>query len=704
MSGNRLANETSPYLLQHAKNPVDWYPWGSEAFERAKLKDKPVFLSIGYSTCHWCHVMAHESFEDPEVARLMNETFVSIKVDREERPDIDRVYMAVAQLLTGRGGWPLSILMTPEKRPFHAATYIPRASRFGTIGMLDLVPRIGHLWAIRRGELLRTADRVAGSLGGSMQSAPGDGPGPEALAQAYGELKEVFDAQHGGFGTAPKFPSPYSIGFLLRYYTRTGDDTALEMAERTLDAMASGGLYDHLGGGFHRYSTDREWRVPHFEKMLYDQALLVIAYSEAYQATQKRKYADVVRKTVEYLLRDMRDTGGGFYSAEDADSEGEEGRFYLWTEEEVRRVLDDREAEVFTAAFGITPEGNYRDEASGVRTGRNILYRTALFENPAGKTGDPDGDNTFIENARQKLFAERSSRLRPHRDEKILADWNGLAAVSLAVAGRVFGEPEYTQASQEAVRFVLKNMRSRNGRLFHTCAEKEARIPAYADDYAFTIWGLLELYETTFETRYLEEAVTLSETFVTHFWDKENGGFFFTADDGEPLFIRTKEFYDSAVPSGNSVAMMNLLRLGRITGDTGYDERAMRLVRANSENIRKAPMAFLSLFLGVDFAHGPTVEVVIAGEKGEEDTKRMIDVLRGEFSPRKVVLLRDPGSRDSGIRDSGIDAIAPWSARMDLVEGCAAAYVCVDYSCRLPTTDPEVLRSALKREGQQNRG
>jgi uncharacterized protein YyaL (SSP411 family) len=700
MSGNRLANETSPYLLQHAKNPVDWYPWGSEAFETAKLKDKPVFLSIGYSTCHWCHVMAHESFEDPEVARLMNETFVSIKVDREERPDIDRVYMTVAQLLTGRGGWPLSILMTPQKRPFYAATYIPKASRFGTIGMLDLVPRIGHLWAFRRGELLQTADRVVGSLGGSMQSAPGDGPGPEALAQAYGELKEVFDAQHGGFGTAPKFPSPYSIGFLLRYYTRSGDDTALEMAERTLDAMASGGLYDHLGGGFHRYSTDREWRVPHFEKMLYDQALLVIAYSEAYQATQKRKYAEVVRKTVEYLLRDMRDTGGGFYSAEDADSEGEEGRFYLWTKEEVRSVLDDREAKAFTAAFGITPEGNYRDEASGARTGRNILYRTAHFENPAGKTGGPDGDNTFIENARQKLFAARSSRLRPHRDEKILADWNGLAAASLAVAGRVFGEPEYTQASQEVVRFVLKNMRSRNGRLFHTYAEKEARIPAYADDYAFTIWGLLELYETTFETRYLEEAVTVSETFVTHFWDKESGGFFFTADDGEPLFIRTKEFYDSAVPSGNSVAMMNLLRLGRITGDTGYDERAMRLVRANSENIRKAPMAFLSLLLSVDFAHGPTIEVVIAGEKGEEDTKRMIDVLRGEFSPRKVVLLRDTGSMDSGIRDSGIDAIAPWSARMDLVEGCAAAYVCVDYSCRLPTIDPEVLRSALKRGGQ----
>ena len=693
MAENRLAHETSPYLLQHAGNPVDWYPWSSEAFEMAKKKDKPIFLSIGYSTCHWCHVMAHESFEDLEVATLMNETFVSIKVDREERPDIDHVYMAVAQLLTGRGGWPLTILMTPDKRPFHAETYIPKSSRFGALGMLDLVPRIGLLWENRRDKLLETAGRVEELLGGSMQSAPGGGGtgsgdrGLELLTQAYEELAQTFDRQHGGFGTAPKFPSPHSIGFLLRYWKRTKDGRALEMAQRSLDAMAGGGLYDHLGGGFHRYSTDREWRVPHFEKMLYDQALLAIAYTEAYQATRKKRYARVVHETLQYLLRDMRDDGGGFYSAEDADSEGEEGRFYLWTEEEVQRILSEQEAGKFSAVFETTHEGNYHDEATGARTGRNILYRAVTPANSGG-------DGVLIERARRKLFSARELRPRPHRDEKIQADWNGLAAASLAVAGRVFGESSYTQAAREAIRFVLQHMRSGSGRLLHIYAGGEARVPAYADDHAFIVWGLLELYETTFETRYIEEAVSLSEMFFTHFWDEENGGFFFTANDSEPLLVRTKEFYDGAIPAGNSVAMMNLLRLGRITGDTDYEERAMRLMRANSDSIRKAPGAYSALFLALGFAMGPAAEVVIAGGKQNEDTKRMIDVLHREFSPHRVVLLRDPGSRDPGI-----DVIAPWSAGMDTVGGHAAAYVCVGYSCRLPTTDPELLRAALKDAG-----
>ena len=692
MSPNRLRYEKSPYLLQHADNPVDWYPWGEEAFERAKALDRPVFLSIGYSTCHWCHVMEHESFEDREVAGLMNKMFVSIKVDREERPDIDQVYMTVSQLLTGRGGWPLTIILTPDKKPFYTATYIPKNSRFGTVGMMDLIPRIGLLWESKREDIAASADRVTDILGHSVPDKGGGDLDGEILKHAFDEMAESFDTEHGGFGTAPKFPSPHNLGFLLRYWKRTDEPDALSIVEKTLDEMQMGGVYDHLGGGFHRYSTDREWRVPHFEKMLYDQALLTIAYIDAYLVTGNEAYALTAKQTLEYLLRDMKDTGGGFYSAEDADSEGEEGKFYLWTEDEVRKLLEEREAEAFVAAYNIEAGGNYLEEATGSRTGRNILYRERSLNDEARDLGASEEElREVLDTAKEKLFRHRQGRVHPHRDDKILTDWNGLAIAALAKAGRALEEPRYTEAAAGAAEFILSEMRTEDGRLLHRYREGEAKVDAYTDDYAFMVWGLLELYESTFEPEYLKEAVTLNEDLIEHFWDTENGGFYFSADDGERLLIRTKEFYDGAIPSGNSVAMMNLLRLGRITGDSKMEDSASEIASSASQSVQKAPRAFTALLSSLDFGLGPTLEVVISGAAAAADTKEMLRAVSGTYAPHDIVLFRDPDGNCSAIDD-----IAPWVKEMGKVDDRAAAYVCEGRTCMLPTTDVGRLLEAIE--------
>ncbi len=680
---NRLKSEKSPYLLQHARNPVDWYPWGSEAFETARREKKPIFLSIGYSTCHWCHVMEHESFEDPQVARLMNEVFVSIKVDREERPDLDNIYMTVCQMMTGSGGWPLTIVMTPDKKPFFAGTYFPKESRHGRIGMLDLIPRIQEIWMKRHDEVTKSADQITTALQQHSRNEPGEELGELTLRAAYERLAQRFDEQHGGFGSAPKFPTPHNLLFLLRYWRRSGNEKALGMVEKTLQAMRRGGIYDHIGFGFHRYSTDPLWLVPHFEKMLYDQALLGMVYTEAYQASGRREYGKTAREIFSYVLRDMRSPEGTFYSAEDADSEGEEGKFYLWAEEEIQQVLSEEEARLVMAAFAVERRGNFNEEATGKRGGTNILHlKRGLHEIGSDLKIPEEQLRARLENARGKLSAAREKRVHPHKDDKILLDWNGLMIAALAKGARVLDEPGYAEAAKGALDFIFKNMRNADGRLLHRYRDGQAALPATVDDYAFLIWGMIELYETTFEVRYLRTALKLNDDLLKHFWDDKAGGFYFTADDAEKLLVRQKDTYDGAIPSGNSAAALNLLRLGRITAKADFEEKAAKIGRAFSKAVKQMPSAYTQLLLAVDFALGPSYEVVIVGKWGADDTKAMIRALRGHFVPNKVVLFRP-----SGEESPDITRLAGYTKYQSSIDGKATAYVCLNYTCKLPTTD-----------------
>ena len=680
---NRLINEVSPYLRQHAHNPVDWYPWGTEAFEKAQKEDKPIFLSIGYSTCHWCHVMAHESFEDPEVARLMNEAFVSVKVDREERPDIDSVYMSICQMMTGGGGWPLSIVMTPDKKPFFAATYIPKETRFGLIGMTELIPRIEELWLSRRGELLGLSNNIATVLQQSSQGTPGEELHERELELAYEQLAKRFDAQHAGFGGAPKFPAPHNLLFLLRYWKRGGNREALDMVEKTLQAMRRGGIYDHVGFGFHRYSTDSQWLVPHFEKMLYDQAMTAMAYTEAYQATGKEDYEKTAREIFTYVLRDMTAPEGGFYSAEDADSDGEEGKFYLWTQEEIRQVLGDEEQDFVTRVFNIEKDGNFAELATGGKTGANILHVGESLEKLASDLSLSQSDpQSHLEVIRRKLFADRENRVRPMKDDKVLTDWNGLMIAALAKGAEALDAPQYAEAAQHAANFVLGNLRRPDGRLWHRYRDRQAGVQANLDDYAFLIWGLVELYEAIFDAEYLKAAIELTRDMVRHFWDQDGGGLYLTPEDGESLLVRKKEIYDGAIPSGNSVAMLNLLRLGRMTSTSDWEVKAAAIGRAFSRSVRQSPSAHSQLMVALDFGLGPCYEVVIAGNAQAEDTRAMAKALRTLFLPNKVVLL-NAGEQES----SEIAQLAPFIRNQPSIGSKATAYVCLNYSCSSPTTD-----------------
>jgi len=680
---NHLRNESSPYLRQHAHNPVDWYPWGPEAFERAQREDKPVFLSIGYSTCHWCHVMAHESFEHPEVARLMNEAFVSIKVDREERPDIDSVYMSACQVMTGSGGWPLSIIMTPDKRPFFAATYIPRESRFGLIGMLELIPSIRELWASRRGEALSLSSKIAAILQQTPQDTAGEELDETMLELTYEQLAKRFDGQHAGFSNAPKFPTPHNLLFLLRYWKRSGKRAALDMVEKTLQAMRRGGIYDQIGFGFHRYSTDSQWLVPHFEKMLYDQAMLPMAYTEAYQATGKEDYGKTSREIFTYVLRDMTAPEGGFCSAEDADSEGEEGKFYLWTHEEVQQALGNEAADFVAKLFNIEKDGNFADQTTGRKSGVNILYLRKPLGDVASDLNRSQQDlQARLEVIRQRLFAYREKRVHPMKDDKILTDWNGLMIAALAKGAQAFDESQYAEAACRAADFILGNMRKPDGRLWHRYRDGRAGVDANLDDYAFLVWGLIELYEATFDTSHLEFALELTNDMVKHFWDEDGGGFYLMPDDGESLLVRKREIYDGAIPSGNSVAMLNLLRLGRMTANSDFEEKAAKIGRAFSGNVKQSPSAHTQLMVALDFGIGPCYEVVIAGQAQTEDTKAMVRALRTRFLPNMVVLLT-PSDRES----PEIAKLAEFTRSQSSIGGEATAYVCLNYRCKLPTTD-----------------
>ncbi len=680
---NRLISEKSPYLLQHAYSPVDWHPWGYEAFEKAREEDKPIFLSIGYSSCHWCHVMGRESFEDPEVARLMNEVFISIKVDREERPDIDNVYMTVCHMMTGSGGWPLTIIMTPGKIPFFAGTYLPKHGRFGQIGVVDMIDSIREVWATRREEVTESTRQVIAVLQQETAHPLGEELDEEALELVYEQLVQGFDEHHGGFGSAPKFPTPQNILFLLRYWKRTGNEKSLEMAEQTLRAMQCGGIYDHVGFGFHRYSTDPEWFVPHFEKMLCDQAMMAMAYTEAYQATRKEEYRETARKIFTYVLRDMTSREGAFYSAEDADSEGEEGKFYLWTLDEIRQTLEDREADLAIDLFNVRNEGNFFEQVTSRRTGSNILHLKKPIDETASDmeiSGEELGER--LETVYHKLFNAREKRIHPRKDDKILTDWNGLMISALAKSARVFDEAEYEDAAKRAADFVIKNMCSANGRLLHRYRDGQAAIPASIDDYAFFIWGLIELYETTFDLNYLQKALDLNRHLIEHYWDNENGGFYFTADDSEELITRRKEIHDGALPSGNSAAMMNLLLLGRISADSELEEKAAEISRAFSANVKQSPLAHVHLMVAADFSIGPSYEVTISGDPRTEDTRAMLKTLRKHFIPNKVVLMR-PIEREH----PDITQIARFTEDMSSINRRATAYVCNNYNCERPTTN-----------------
>lgn len=696
---NRLKDEQSPYLLQHADNPVDWYPWGEEAFEKARKENKPILLSIGYSTCHWCHVMEHESFEDEEVAKLMNETFISIKVDREERPDIDNIYMTVCQMMSKGGcGWPLNIIMTPDKKPFFAATYIPKESRYGRLGMLEFIPKVKEAWLKDNENILKSAETITEAVKKATdvsQNTEGIDLSTKTLDTGYNQLLRNFDEENGGFGKQPKFPTPHNHLFLLRYWKRTGDQQALDMVEKTLQQMRLGGVYDHVGFGFHRYSTDSNWLLPHFEKMLYDQAMLVMAYTEAYQATGKKEYENTAREILTYVLRDMTSEEGGFYSAEDADSEGEEGKFYVWTEDELNETLGDKDAELLITTFNTTKVGNFTEEAGGHQTGANILHlKQPLSKIAASHELSEKEFSEKIEKARVTLFNEREKRIHPYKDDKILTDWNGLMIAAFAMAGRTFNEPVYIEAASKAANFLLKDMRDSSSKLLHRYRQGDAAIEGNIDDYAFLIWGLLELYESTFDIEYLKSAISLQDQLDKGFWDDKNGGYYFTSESAEELISRQKEIYDGAIPSGNSVSGLNLLKLSRITGDIEYEKKAALLGKAFSETVESGPMAYTLFMTGLDFGLGPSHEVVIVGEPDSDDTKAMIEAVRKTYSPSKVVLLRDPNEV------SEITEIAEFTKSQASLEGKATAYVCLNHVCNLPTTEIKKMLDLLSPDKQ----
>ncbi len=690
---NRLIREKSPYLLQHAHNPVDWYPWGAEAFERAKAEDKPIFLSIGYSTCHWCHVMERESFENEEIARMLSEQFVPVKVDREERPDLDQVYMTAVTALSGSGGWPMTVFLTPEGKPFYGGTYYPPESRWGRPGMRELLPAIAKAWREDRQRLMESAEQLTVYLQQARAAGASETPLTAAVFDAaYRQYASQFDEVRGGFGEAPKFPRPHTLLFLLRYWDRSGEAQALAMAEATLERMASGGIHDHLGGGFHRYSVDAEWLVPHFEKMLYDQALLSRAYVEAFQATGKTAYADVARGICEYVLRDLADASGAFYAAEDADSEGVEGKFYVWTPQEIEVVLGVEEAELFCAFYGVRPGGNFAFEGASVPGGVSIAHVEQPLEAFAAlRQLNPAGLAQRLKADRERLLAVRSRRVRPHRDDKVLTDWNGLMISAMAFGGAALDEPRYIRAAEAAATFILSKMQL-NGRLLHRYRDGEAAIDAFLDDYACFIGGLLDLYEATGNPKWLREAVRLADLMLAEFWDTENGGLFLRSLRLEPLVARTKELYDGAVPSGNSMAALGLVRLAKMTGERRFEEKAGAIFRVFGEDVGRLPMAYPYLLCALDLALGPSREIVLAGEASDPDTGALHRLVYRRFLPRRVLLLHPP----SGETAEAVESLAPWLKDQRPLNGRATAYVCQDYACHQPTTDPRELERLLE--------
>ncbi len=676
---NRLASEKSPYLLQHKDNPVDWNPWGPEAFARARAENKPIFLSIGYSTCHWCHVMEHESFEKEHVARVLNDGFVSIKVDREERPDVDDIYMTAVQMMTGSGGWPLSLFLTPEGKPFYGGTYFPPDGRWGRPGFVTLLNSIRDAWQNRRRELEESAGEMLAHLSASTEGLPaGDTVGPAVLDTAARSLEAEFDAVHGGFGGAPKFPPAMRLELLIRRWLVTREESARRMAEFTLTKMATGGIYDQIGGGFHRYSTDARWLVPHFEKMLYDNAMLARAYLLAHRAFGAEEPARVASETLDYLLREMTPEGGGFFSAQDADSEGEEGTFYVWNPETLAAAVGPEDAPIVAARFGVSAAGNFEN-------GETVLSIAASVAELAERFGRPEGEIvSLLEGARAKMYRARSKRVWPGTDDKLLTDWTSLAISAFALAGRVLSEPRYEAAARAAADRILERCR-RGGELLHREKEGRAEISGFASDYANAIEALLDLYEATFEARYFRAALELERGFEDRFTDPR-GGFFF-AGEGHGLILRPKDTMDGAMPSSNSVAAMNLLRLSAFTGDARYRKQAEGIFQHFSGYLTRAPAALPRLLCALDFANAPPCEVVLSGEPG-----------RADFEALRAAVFASPGVNRVLAHADAAESLAdatPLVRGRGAKDRPAAAYVCENFACRMPTSDPKDLAGAL---------
>jgi len=662
---NRLAGETSPYLLQHAHNPVDWYPWGDEAFEKARADDRPVFLSVGYAACHWCHVMERESFEDPETAAALNDGFVSIKVDREERPDVDGVYMDAVQALTGGGGWPMSVWLTPDGRPFYAGTYYPPEPRHGLPSFRQVLQGLTEAWSTRRDEIEAQSAKLVEAIGSAGRlEASADTLTRETEREAFTSLQRAFDAEWGGFGSSPKFPQPMVLEFVLRMALR-GTPDAMEMLVLTLDRMSAGGMYDQIGGGFSRYSTDRGWNVPHFEKMLYDNAQLASLYTHAWLVTRDEELRRVATDTLEYLLREMRHPDGGFFSSLDADSEGVEGKFFTWSWDELVGLV----GEPVSRAFGATPTGNWE--------GTNILRRPARD----------------VQDDVRELFEAREKRIRPGVDDKILTAWNALAIRAFAEAGRAFGEPAFVQAASACAVFVWKNLRGSGGRLLRSWREGMSGPPGYADDYALLASALLTLYETTSDLRWFEAARALCDSLMELFADDDRGGFFQTGRDAERLVIRPKDLYDNAVPSGNSAAAEALQRMALFTGEAAYEKEGVSAIRLVREAMAQAPTVFGSALCALDLYVGPAHEVAIVGEPGAPDTLALLDeVTRVRFLPNVVLAV--------GAADEESARIVPLMADRVQVDDKATAYVCERFVCRMPVVEGQALAEQLSDAGR----
>ena len=703
---NKLLDEKSPYLLQHAYNPVNWYPWNEEAFAKSKRENKPIFISIGYSTCHWCHVMERESFEDHDAAALLNRYFISIKVDREERPDVDHLYMEFCQALTGAGGWPLTIIMTPEKKPFFAGTYFPKTERYGRPGIMELLEQVGTLWNTSEGKLRESADEIVSAVHSgrtrtnkpTIQASPlasdvslqyGKGSATETLKtwgkqiieKAFQNLARSFDARYGGFGRAPKFPTPHNLTFLLRYAEDHPQDKALEMVLKTLDGMALGGIYDHIGFGFARYSTDEKWIIPHFEKMLYDNALLALAYLESYQVKHRPEDAQKANEIFTYVLRDMTSPEGGFYSAEDADAEGVEGKFHVWTPAEVEAVLGKETATMYCAVYDISAKGNFEG-----KNNPNLLLG-ALSQIAQDNAQTKEELLSSLESARQSLFNAREQRIHPHKDDKILTAWNGLMIAALAKGAQVLGSDPYLEAAEKAADFILTQLVRNDGRLLARYREGDAAYPGYLDDYAFFIWGLLELYSASGKPQYLKTALRHQEELEQLFMDEEGGGYFLTGSDAEELIFRPKESYDGALPSGNSITALNLLRLARLTGDERWEKKAEQQLLSFRPVLEEHPSGYTAFLQALQFALHPSQELILAGSLESSELPDMRQIFFSEFRPYSSVLYQE----------GNLPEIIPWTKDYPVDPSHVTAYLCQNFTCQRPVQQIEEFQILLKK-------
>ncbi|WP_296557836.1 thioredoxin domain-containing protein [uncultured Acetobacterium sp.] len=675
---NRLVHEMSPYLLQHAYNPVNWYPWSDEAFNLAKRQDKPVFLSIGYSTCHWCHVMEKESFEDEKVAEILNKYFISIKVDREERPDIDQIYMTFSQVSTGQGGWPLNVFLTADRKPFYATNYLPNHSRPGHPGIIDVLVGIESQWRKNNQDLIDSANKITGLLNDLELRKDQAELKQSIFFDAYDFFDESFDDRYGGFGKAPKFPTPHHLFYLLRCYQAFKQPDALVMVEKTLQQMYKGGIFDHIGFGFSRYSTDQQWLVPHFEKMLYDNALLIMAYTETYQATGNALYQKIAEKTITYVNRDLRSPDGAFYSAEDADSEGEEGKFYVWSADKVEKILGKKRAAVFFKFYPMTTKGNFE----GKNIANMIDSDIDLIE------ANPELEKALDEMTAD-LFAQREKRVHPHKDDKILTSWNGLMIAALAMAGRIFNKTVYIKQAEEAMAFIENNMTRRSGRLYARYRQGEAKILGYLDDYASVIWGYLELYQASFKTDYLEKAIVRAVDMINLFGDEfGTAGFFQYGNDAERLIARPKEVYDNAKPSGNALAAYCLLKLGKITGQQKYLDIVNGMFSYFAGNLNQAPMASTMMLCAKLFHEQPTTEVVFAGYEKDTTIREMNRRLNQQFLPFSVVLFNKS--------ETDLKKINAFAVNQQMIHGQPTAYICKDYRCEQPVNDLEAFLKIIE--------